>query len=233
MSEPADASLGSAELPPPEGDQGTKKKQKNKDKERIRAAWISFVSRILAQLIGAAATVFLGLLVLQKYQGSHENAADPREVATSGIEQTALRARSGGETAIAVLPLHNLSGGPNGEAFAEALTEGLINGLSQMEGLHVISRTSSMQYGSQHKPLRDIAEDLGVDLIVDGSVARAGDRVRVTAQLVDGRTDENIWARSYDRQIGRDVLSVQAELAGLIAREVSGAVASKHPPSDR
>jgi tetratricopeptide (TPR) repeat protein len=89
--------------------------------------------------------------------------------------------------------------------------------------LRVISRTSSMAYREHSKTIPQVAGELGVDFIVEGSVTKAGDRVRVTAQLVDGRSDEHVWARSYDRTL-RDVLALQGEVAAAIAKEVKGAL---------
>jgi TolB-like protein/Tfp pilus assembly protein PilF len=124
---------------------------------------------------------------------------------------------------IAVLPLQNLSGDPKQEYFADGMTDALIADLAQMRGARVISRTSSMSYKSQQKTLPQIAQELGVDFIVEGSVVRAGDRVRVTAQLIDARTDEHVWAHAYDHRV-RDVLTLQGQAATQIAAAVKGAL---------
>jgi hypothetical protein len=88
------------------------------------------------------------------------------------------------------------------------MTDALIADLAQIDGLRVISRTSSMQYKGQQKGLPEVAQELGVDFIVEGSVMRAGDRVRVTAQLIDARRDAHVWAHNYDHTV-RDVLTLQ------------------------
>jgi TolB-like protein/Flp pilus assembly protein TadD len=124
------------------------------------------------------------------------------------------------EISLAVLPLQNLSGDPQQEYFADGMTEALITDLARIGGLHVISHTSSMFYKDQKKALPEIAQELGVKWIVEGSVAKAGQRVRVTAQLIDADTDQHAWAQSYDRPLG-DVLSLQADVAGTIAKEVN------------
>ena len=124
---------------------------------------------------------------------------------------------------MAVLPLDNFSGDAEQEYFADGMTEALITDLATVDGLHVISRTSSMQFKGQRKALREIAQQLGVQWIVEGSVARIGTRVRITAQLIDADTDQHIWAESYDRPV-TDVLEVQAEVAGTIAQAVSAAL---------
>jgi TolB-like protein/DNA-binding winged helix-turn-helix (wHTH) protein/Tfp pilus assembly protein PilF len=120
---------------------------------------------------------------------------------------------------IAVLPLDNLSGDPSEEFFADGMTDQLITDLAKIESLRVISRTSVMRYKGTKKPLPEIARELNVDAIVEGSVIRAGDRVRVTAQLLQASTDQHLWAETYDRDRG-DVLKLQAEVADAIAQQV-------------
>ena len=120
---------------------------------------------------------------------------------------------------IAVLPLNNLSGDPAQEYFADGMTEALISSLAQIGALRVISRTSVMPYKGARKPLPQIATELGVDAVVEGSVQRAGDRVKITAQLIHGATDRHLWAREYARDL-RDVLALQSEVALAIANEI-------------
>jgi len=120
---------------------------------------------------------------------------------------------------LAVLPLSNLSGDPSEEFFADGMTDQLITDLAKVGSLRVVSRTSVMQYKGTTKSLPDIARDLNVDAIVEGSVIRSGQRVRVTAQLLEARTDRHIWAETYDRDRG-DVLKLQEEVAGAIAQQV-------------
>src|SRR5438445_3385708 len=130
------------------------------------------------------------------------------------IECNAPRMRS-----LAVLPLENLSRDPQQEYFAEGLTEALITTLAKIGELRVVSRTSAMLYKGVRKPLREIARELEVDAIVEGTVLRAGRRVRVTAQLIDAPKEMHLWAESYERDL-RDVLALQAEVAQAIAREI-------------
>src|SRR5438876_7060283 len=120
---------------------------------------------------------------------------------------------------LAVLPLENLSRDPEQEYFAEGLTEALITTLAKIGELRVISRTSAMQYKGVHKPLREIAQELDVDAIVEGTVLRVGRRVRITAQLIDAPKETHLWAESYERDL-RDVLTLQAEVAHAIARQI-------------
>ncbi len=120
---------------------------------------------------------------------------------------------------VAVLPLENLSGAPEQEYFADGLTESLITALAKIGGLRVISRTSIMQYKRAPKTLPQIARELSVDAIVEGSVRRDGDRVRITAELIEARTDQHLWTESYDRDLG-DILSLQSQVAAAIANEI-------------
>src|SRR2546425_10750919 len=130
------------------------------------------------------------------------------------IECDAPRMRS-----LAVLPLENLSHDPQQEYFAEGLTEALITTLAKVGELRVVSRTSAMLYKGIRKPLREIARELEVDAIVEGTVLRAGRRVRITAQLIDAPKEMHLWAESYERDL-RYVLTLQAEVAQAIAREI-------------
>jgi serine/threonine-protein kinase len=124
---------------------------------------------------------------------------------------------------LAVLPVKNDSGDPGQEFFADGMTDGLIAGLAQIKAIKVISRTSVMQYKEVKKSLREIAKELGVEGIVEASVIRAGGRVRVTAQLIDARRDQNLWASNYERNT-TDVLAVQSEVVQAIAGEIKAAV---------
>jgi serine/threonine protein kinase/TolB-like protein/Tfp pilus assembly protein PilF len=120
---------------------------------------------------------------------------------------------------IAVLPLANLSGDPEQEYFSDGMTEELITNLGKISALRVISRTSVMRYKKTEKPLPQIARELGVDGIVEGSVLRVGDRVRITAQLIQAEQERHLWAESYERDL-RDILALQSEVARAIANEI-------------
>lgn len=120
---------------------------------------------------------------------------------------------------LAVLPLNNLSGDATQEYFADGMTEAVIAGLGRISALRVISRTSVMQYKGSRKTLPEIADELKVDAIVEGSVQRSGDRVRITVQLIRAATDQPFWTQTYDREM-RDVLAFQSEVASAITREI-------------
>jgi eukaryotic-like serine/threonine-protein kinase len=120
---------------------------------------------------------------------------------------------------VAVLPLQNLSNDAGQDYFVDGMTEELIANLAKINGLRVISRTSVMQYKGAKKPLREIARELDVDSIVEGSVMRSGPKVRITVQLIDVSSDQHLWGESYERDL-TDVLAVQAEAARSIVREI-------------
>ena len=121
---------------------------------------------------------------------------------------------------LAVLPMENLSNDPGQEYFADGMTDALTTDLSQVSALRVISRTSAMRYKKSDKSLPQIGRELGVDAVVEGTVQRSGDRVRITAQLIEGKTDKHLWANSYERNL-QDVLSLQGDIAKTIAKEIS------------
>ncbi len=119
-----------------------------------------------------------------------------------------------------MLPLQDLSSSQSEEDyFADGMTEALINNLAKIGALKVISRTSVMQYKGIQKPLLEIANELGVDAVVEGSVLRAEGRIRITANLIEAATEQNLWAESYEGDL-RDVLALQSEVAQAIAQEI-------------
>jgi eukaryotic-like serine/threonine-protein kinase len=127
---------------------------------------------------------------------------------------------------IAVLPLENLSNDPTQEYLADGMTEALITDLAKTGGFRVISRTSVMQYKGSTKSLREIAGELNVNRVVEGSVLQVGDEIRITAQLIDAATDEHLWAQSYQERL-TDVLSLQQKVAQSIAAEVSSQLSTR------
>jgi TolB-like protein len=201
---------------------------KKKGRKKLRGVWISFVGRIVAQFVGSAATIVLALMFLQKYQANSRDTVDrapqSRTAVTAASATEAPRERRHpSEKWLAVLPLENLSGDPAQDHLARAMTEALITALSQVEGLRVISRTSSTLYKGASRPLPEIARELAVDWVLEGSIVLSAGRVRVIGQLIDGTTDEHIWAASYDRQF-RDPLSLQTTFASAIARDVDNVI---------
>ncbi|HYK90846.1 MAG TPA: winged helix-turn-helix domain-containing protein [Acidobacteriota bacterium] len=136
-----------------------------------------------------------------------------------GIRRWLLRQSNPELHSLAVLPLENLSGDPSQEYFADGMTDALITNLSKISALRVISRTSAMHYKGTKKGLLEIATELNVDGVVEGSVTRSGNRVRITAQLVQTATDQHLWAETYERDLG-DIVKLQNEVAQSIAQQV-------------
>jgi adenylate cyclase len=169
--------------------------------------------RRMALVAVAGVAVLAAIMAVVLYL---HRAAVPRVASSTATPAARLvRIRS-----IAVLPLENLSGDPAQEYFADGMTDELITDLARISALRVISRTSVMQYKGEHKkPLPEIARALNVDAVVEGSALQIGDKVRITAQLIDAPSDRHIWARSYERD-ARDVLAIQDEVASAIAREI-------------
>jgi TolB-like protein/DNA-binding winged helix-turn-helix (wHTH) protein len=129
---------------------------------------------------------------------------------------------------IAVLPLANLSGDPSQDYFADGMTDELITALAKNHSLRVVSRTSAMQYKGVNRPVRDIAHELGVDGILEGSVERSANRVHMTVQLIYAPTDSHIWAESYNRD-ETQALSLPEELSQIVAKEVKAATSPSTP----
>jgi TolB-like protein len=224
---PAVGADGQAGPPAP----GSPEARARKKKDKIRSAWISFAGRIVAQIVGALATVTLTLLVVQ-----HVKQAPPAGVqANSGTNGVTVAAAgpstptSAGDTplpagrAIAVLPLDNYSGDPSQAYLADGMTEALVAELAHIDNLRVISRTSSMRYRGSAAPLPEIARQLGVSHLIEGSISRDKSRVRVTAQLIEAGADRHVWARTYDGTTA-DILELQATIAREIAADVEGAL---------
>jgi len=153
--------------------------------------------------LALAGVALLGLLAAA-YALSHGRTRNPEQPKISSL---------------AVLPLKNLSGDPTQEYLSDGMTEALIGRLASMHGLRVISRTSVMRFKNPQLSVPEIAKMLRVDAIVEGSVMREGNRIRVTAQLIRGATDTHFWSETYDREL-KDVFAVQAELAQSIAEKV-------------
>jgi TolB-like protein/Flp pilus assembly protein TadD len=129
---------------------------------------------------------------------------------------------------IAVLPLENLSGDPEQEYFADGMTDALITNLGQIKALRVISRTTAMHFKDAKKTLPEIARELNVDGIIEGTVLRSGERVRIAAQLLDARKDRHLWAETYERDL-QEVLALQGE----VARDVAQHVQAKLTPQEQ
>ena len=162
-----------------------------------------------------------------RYQTAGEMAGELRRLALGDDSGSGASLPAAGSshrvTSIAVLPLENLSGDPSQEFFSDGMTEELISCLAQVRALRIMSRHSVMRYKGQHRAVPEIARELNVDAVVEGSVRRAGDRVRITAQLIDAATERHLWARSYERDM-KEVLALQGEVAAAIVEEIQVSV---------
>jgi len=127
------------------------------------------------------------------------------------------RARASSINRLAVLPFANMSPDPNDEFFADGLTEEMITELSGLSGVGVIARTSVMHYKNSEKSVREIARDLGVGSVLEGSIRKAGNKIRITGQLIDGKNEEHLWAQRYDRDLN-EIFAVQSEIAESVAK---------------
>lgn len=174
-----------------------------------KLAWLSMG-------LGMAVLVLIALLIGLTWR-KPSSPAPPRETPAPVAEA--------GVTSVAVLPLRNLSGDVAQDYFSDGTTEAIIGSLAKIEGLRISSRTSVMRFKNTVQPLPQIAKDLGVAYIVEGSAARSGDRVRISVQLVDAARDAIIWTSSYERGL-QDIFNVQNEVAEAVARETQGELTS-------
>lgn len=141
----------------------------------------------------------------------------------ASVRHHEFKTRSDPDRSIAVLPFVNLSGDPENEYFSDGVTETILTTLSRMHDLKVISRTSVMSLKGMTKSLRQIAHELGVAYLVEGAVQRSGGRVRITAQLIDGRDDTHLWAESYDRDL-EDIFAIQSDVAERVVASLKAAL---------
>lgn len=141
-------------------------------------------------------------------------------------EEQAEPVKAKSRTSLAVLPFFNMSNDQDQEYFSDGLTEDIITQLSKIKAFKVVSRTSVMQYKKNPKSIKEIGRELGVSGILEGSVQRMNDKVRITAQLIDAATDEHLWAESYDRNVS-DIFSIQREVAMAIAEVLNATLSIK------
>ena len=208
---------------------GKAEKRSKRKAAKLRAVWISFTGRILAQFVGSAASILLGIVLIHNYKSpaqSPEKAALVHEPAAyQGRVARTSDTVGHHRLSIVVLPIDDFSmAGPH-DLFAPALTEIVTASLAERDSLAVLSRTSASQLGMRHRFVPAIARELGVDLVLEASVTRSATRVRVVAQLIDGRSDEHLWTARYERESG-EILGLQSEIAAQIARGIDAAVSA-------
>ena len=195
------------------------------DLERLAAPSAAVVAPV-AQPSGARrwviAATAIGALLLAVLLGFNVGGLRERLLGRTGATQI---------QSLAVLPLENLSGDPEQEYFVDGMHEELIARLAKISALKVISRTSVTRYKGERKPpLPEIGRELGVDAVIEGSVRRSGDQVRITVQLIEAATDKHLWAESYQGDL-RDVLALQSDVAQAIADEIRIALTARERAS--
>jgi adenylate cyclase len=181
--------------------------------QRVRASELALLTVIA--LLGGSVAWWVGVRAAEEAEA--QIVADAS--ADSPIRPAA--AVADGRTGLAVLPFVNIGGDADSEYFSDGMTEDIIAELSRADGLRVISRTSVMQYKGSDKNIPQIGRELGVDVILEGSVRRSDDQIRIVAQLIDAETDEHLWSETYDRD-ARDILALQTDVARSIAAALSG-----------
>lgn len=158
---------------------------------------------------------------VQAEAGGSGEAADAAPAAIGSTQQTAVPARASAEKSVAVLPFVNMSADPENEFFADGISEELLNVLVKVDDIGVASRTSSFAFKGRELGAAVIAEELNVNHILEGSVRKAGNRVRITAQLIDAVNDRHLWSETYDREL-TDIFAIQDEIANAIVAALRG-----------
>ena len=194
----------------PEGIKRTEDVDRATEKRGKSHAWIYVVA------IGAALSI--ALFLLGRYTATHTASAARTEAVTgSSIPQKS----------IAVLPFENLSDDKNAAYFADGIQDEILTKLASIADLKVISRTSTAKYKSKPEDLKTVSQQLGVANVLEGSVQRAADKVRVNVQLIDARADSHLWAKTYDRDM-KDVFAIQSE----VAQEIADSLQAKLSPAE-
>ena len=177
-------------------------------------------TEITARKLNASLVVLLALAIAMFAWDSFLSAPDvPTSADNSALDESDANAGSQASGSIAVLPLHNMSALPDNEYFVGGIQEEILTNLSRIEDLRVISRTTALRYIGSDLSLNEIGRELNVRYIVEGSVRRIKDHVRITVQLIDAATDAHLWARNYDRELV-DVFATQSEVAREITRSI-------------
>ncbi|MCH7508600.1 MAG: hypothetical protein IIB68_01995 [Proteobacteria bacterium] len=197
-----------------------------REKDVDRSQSITHITgRNIDYIIIAALVLALGFFAFDKFVLDPSRDAELVRAATEAVtEQVSEPGKSEtAEKSIAVLPFINMSDDPGNEYFSDGISEELLNVLIKVEGLRVVSRTSSFAFKGKDISIPEIARKLNVDHILEGSVRKAGNTVRVTAQLIDVRTDSHLWSGTYDREL-EDIFAIQDEISGQIVQALKVAL---------
>jgi TolB-like protein/Tfp pilus assembly protein PilF len=168
-------------------------------------------ARKLDMVVGALLVVAIGMLAFDRYAGRERSAGGAESRAAPAAAPAPLQARSG-PASIAVLPFVNMSDDKANDYFSDGLSEELLNVLAKVQGLRVIARTSSFAFKGKNATIADVAKTLDVDHVLEGSVRKSGDRVRITAQLIRAADSSHLWSETYDRTL-QDVFAIQDEIS--------------------
>jgi TolB-like protein len=182
-----------------------------RDLQALRSRLGARAGRRRVRLVSASAVVLFALLVFGSLQFPRVREWMPGSPSTSGDARSSPRCPAAGE----------LTGDPSQEYFVDGMTEALITNLTKLGSLRVISRTSAMHYKGTQKTIPEIARELNVNAVLEGSVVRSGNRVRISAQLADAGNGQNLWGRDYEQDL-QDVLQLQNEMATAVATEIAG-----------
>ena len=191
--------------------------QKTPAKWHRSLAWFLGIGAVVA-MIAAVAVVSIAPRIRERISSAFH---EPKEPAVAS--RAASAPGIGSPHSIAVLPLENLSSDPSQDYFADGMTDELTTDLAQFGNLRVISRTSAMHYKGTKETAPQIGRELGVDFLLEGTVQRVGERVRIRAQLIDSTSDRHLWAQSFDRDLS-DILEMQSQAAREIAGQIQGTV---------
>jgi TolB-like protein len=203
-------------------------KTKNKRQKKVRSVWISFAGRIVAQFVGSAATILLGLAVLQQY-GKVQNGEAVRSTASQATADAAQVIPVVTDPAsLAVLPLRPLVASSESASLSASLTELLTSRLSELPGVSVASATSAAAV-AQDRTMPQIARTLRTHYAVEGAVVRTSNSVRLTVRLIDAERDRQVWTGKYERK-GSNVLDLQEAIAQAVAADLEDVLHQTEAP---
>ncbi|HET6617428.1 MAG TPA: adenylate/guanylate cyclase domain-containing protein [Gemmatimonadota bacterium] len=190
-------------------------RQVAKSRPQGAADSVHWLHRLPRSALVAAAVGLMLLLGLAAWWLNREPSASPPDIPADPLPAAAVGESP--DRSIAVLPFENLSPDSSDAFFAAGIADDIISALARNQDMEVISRTSTAQYEGTTKPMRQIAQELGVGNVLEGSVRRVGNRIRIVVQLIDARTDRHLWSETYDREL-TDVFAVQSDIAQTVAR---------------
>lgn len=228
MESSSDPTAAQESITPDQELQQEQKRRKKRDK--VRSAWISFVGRILAQILGAVAMITLGLALADRMNGDRAGlAAVLGDIDSIAYVPPPSRVPADPRPSAVVLPLDTFSRDVGQQLLADSLTDELIEAMSRIPEIRTVSRTSAMQFRHEPRFVPQIATELQVDFVVEGSFKRDGDRVHISARVIDARRDSRVGAVTPRVSPVHASRLRQSELASSIAREVAAIIMAAPP----